>query len=120
MTTMREARYTPTPGEDADLAEVLAELGIATCACGHAIGWGDLEWGQGQTEAGTSYVVLDVICSACHVKVLAAHQSWHPWVEEPWDLLAVLGDEAARRAERERYRLMDEARAQRELRERGH
>jgi len=71
----------PTKSEDVRLKNVLKEHDAEKCICGHKIGWGDLAWNEGQTEAGTPCSSVYIECQACLTELAWIH-SWKWFTED--------------------------------------
>lgn len=64
------------------LAAVLNEHEATVCpGCQHPIGWGDIAWNNGSTEAGTPMAWIEIQCSICQREV-AGIWSWWPEIDE--------------------------------------
>jgi len=71
------------------LATILQAHAATFCpTCGRHLDCGDLAWTRGQTEAGTAFSTVEIVCQACDTSI--AHvSSWYPaeTLEEVLDLL---------------------------------
>jgi nitrate/TMAO reductase-like tetraheme cytochrome c subunit len=78
---------------DERLAEILKEHNASNCRhCGHKIGWGDIAWNNGSTEAGTGYSTVQITCEGCAQEV-AHFNSWFSPIDNQEDLLYVMTDD---------------------------
>jgi len=81
---------------EARFAEILTERGLATCPdCGRRIDRGDVAWNSGETEAGTGYSDVHIICQECG-RAIARIQSWYsdiPSFEECVEMVLDSSDE---------------------------
>lgn len=83
-------RITDPYQQNKELVRLLLEHNARRCKCGHRIGWGDIAWNNGNTEAGTGYSMVVIQCEACQAGI-AKINSWYPEIEDRDDLLYVLG-----------------------------
>jgi hypothetical protein len=79
--------------EDERLAEILSEHGATNCPkCLRIIDRGDLAWNAGDTEAGTPYSTVHIICQRCDTE-MAQVFSWYPGMDDFDDVLRVLEED---------------------------
>ena len=72
-----------------ELKRILRKHGKEKCPkCQHEIGWGDIAWNNGSTEAGTECSTVEIQCEGCFEEI--AHVTSWSWVEGTDDLLEVL------------------------------
>lgn len=62
------------------LKNILREHGAESCSCGHELGFGDIAWNEGQTEAGTPASWIQIQCLVCQRENAWIH-SW-TWFDE--------------------------------------
>ena len=71
---------------DRRFAELLVEHGLNQCVCGRKFDRGDVAWNNGQTEEGTEYTTVEIICQACGAEAVRV-SSWWPWADDFEDLV---------------------------------
>lgn len=83
-------RITDPDEQDRELERILSEHNAKLCPeCDHEIGWGDIAWNSGQTEAGTGHSSVEIQCVTCLHEIVYFH-SWYSEIEDRGDLLHVM------------------------------
>lgn len=96
-------RITDPYQQNKELVRILLEHDARRCKeCGHRIGWGDIAWNNGQTEAGTGHSSVEIQCSVCQTEIVYFH-SWYPEIEDREDLLYVMGKDWEKRIVKGRW-----------------
>jgi hypothetical protein len=75
---------------DTRLSAVMEAHGASLCRhCGRALDRGDLAWNGGQTEAGTQWSVVEIICQACSQEA-ARVSSWYAPCDDLDEAIGIL------------------------------
>ena len=78
---------------DQKFAELLTLHGMERCpACGKVVDRADVAWNNQDTEAGTPYATIEIICLKCGTSI--AHlDTWYPSIDSFDELVDILEDE---------------------------
>lgn len=84
-------RWTWTEDEEnIALADVLSCHNAVRCpSCAREIDRGDIAWNSGETEAGTGYSMVEIICQGCDTEIVHI-DSWFPGIDDFADVIYVL------------------------------